>query len=117
MITLFVNVDCCRLCGIDENGHCVRIPSHRWLRPSDSQCWQHELLCLPVHGMQYPNGMPREAPHQIRLPPPPVVEVAIPDLDFVDDNDNDDDNDDTLITFIDIYDAGDDNTDIINTLD
>ena len=107
---------CCRLCGIDENGNNVRMPLNRL--PSDPQCWQHELLCLPVHGMQYPSGMRQETlSHQIWLPPPPVVEVAIPDPDFVDDNDNDDGNGDTPTMFIDIYGAGDDTTDIINTLD
>ena len=37
--------------------------------------------------MLYPNGVRQEAlPHQIRLPPPPAVEVAIPDPGFIDNN-------------------------------
>jgi hypothetical protein len=68
--------------------------------------------------MQHSGSIRQEAlPHQIWLPPPPVVEVAISDPTFVDDNDNDDDNDDTLTIFTDIYGDGDDTTEIINTLD
>ena len=131
---------CCRLCGIDENGNNVHYPYGRL--PSGPQCWQHELLCLPVHGMLYPNGVRQEAlPHQIRLwPPPPVDEVAISDPGFVDNNnrqlgmhlqqrfpdqDFGDDHDVPPVTevaipdldFVDNDDDNDDTADIINNLD
>ena len=88
------------------------MPLHRL--PSDPQSWQHELLCLPVHGIQYPNGVRLEA-QPPRLPPPPVAEVVFPDPDFVNDDDDDNDNNDT---FIDDGDDDDnaDTVDIINNL-